>query len=151
MNEAPDKNNGAGKELVLETAAQRALKERAVIDSVANSWGWSSDELSGGIRYMKYGEGEAVNSIDSLVYLDVYVDLINGNKCYWLDSTEVKVGKYAGIKAIDEISKAMGEGDSIVALVPSDFGHGLTGLPGVVPPGAMLKVSVSQRFLQEVQ
>ena len=150
-NERLDESKGVVNEKVLETAADRAQKERAIIDSVATSWGWSDDLLPGGIRYAKYSQNSELNSDSSIVYLDVYVDLLNGNKCYWLDSIEVSVGKYPGIRAIDEISKAIGEGDSLVALVPSDFGHGLTGVPGVVPPGAMLKISVSQQSRQEVQ
>ena len=151
VNNPSEAESVVGKEDVVATAAERALSERAIIDSVATSWGWGDLVLPGGIRYAKYGHNTKLNSAESLVYLDVYVDLLNGNKCYWLDSIEVEVGKYAGIRAVDEISKVIGLGDSIVALVPSDFGHGLAGLPGVVPPGAMLKVTVSQQFHQEAQ
>ena len=146
-----DEVKGFMNETTIDTAAERAQKEKAIIDSVAKSLGWGDDVLPGGIRYVKHSQNSHINTDGSVVCLDVYVDLLNGNKCYWLDSIEVNVGKYVGIKAIDEISKAIGDGDSLVALVPSDFGHGLTGIPGVVPPGAMLKISVSQQSRQAAQ
>lgn len=142
---------GVDKAYSVDLALARSQRERVIIDSIADSWGWSDELLPGGIRYTRVISGEASNPIDTTVILNVSVDLINGNKCYSVDSTYVVVGKYPGIRAIDEIAIMIGEGDSVVALVPSDFGHGISGLPGFVPPGAMLKISVRQLARQEAQ
>ena len=70
--------------------------------------------------------------------------LANENLCFENDSLKLIVGHYEGPKAIDEIASFISEGDSVHALVPSNMGFGVKGLPGFVPPGAMLLVEVSQ-------
>lgn len=148
-NPREDKHEGVSS--AVDSNIKRSQLERALIDSIAHSWGWGDEVLLGGVRYSLVKNSDELNTLDSTVFLNVRVDLINGNPCYTLDTLPVKVGKYAGMQALDELVKIMGANDSVVALVPSDFGHGLAGMPGVVPPAAMLKISAYQLPHPEAQ
>ena len=75
--------------------------------------------------------------------LSVEVSLVNGNHCYSNDSLYLIIDHYDGPEAFNEIAKHIGIGDSCSALVPSAMGFGIKGVPGVVPPGAMIQINAT--------
>ena len=88
--------------------------------------------------------GRKRNAIDDEIVFDIKVSLINGKECFSFDSLQFVVGHYSGAKAYEEIARFVSPGDSCRALVPSDLGYGVRGVPGVVPPGAMLLLEIRQ-------
>ena len=119
--------------------------EIAILDSLSKSWGWQPDTLAGGVLvHTIFDSSNEINSLSDEIMLSIRVKLANGNLCFENDSLKLIVGHYDGPKVFDEIASVISEGDSVNALVPSNMGFGIRGLPGLVPPGAMLLVEVSQ-------
>ena len=52
-----------GKTHAVDLALERSQKERAIIDSIADSWGWGDGLLPGGIRYTRISSGEELSLI----------------------------------------------------------------------------------------
>ena len=76
--------------------------------------------------------------------LKIDVKLANGNHCFSDDSLHLIVDHFDGAQMFNVIAKNISCGDSCRALVPSYIAYGVRGLPGYVPPGAMLLVDVRQ-------
>ena len=130
---------------LIENSVDRYEKELFIIDSISNSWGWESDTLIGGILLHKEIDVEGdLNADGDNVFLQLNVSLVNGNHCFKSDSVQFRIGHYNGPAMLEIISKKISLGDSVIALVPSNMGYGVRGLQGLVPPGAMLLVEVSQ-------
>lgn len=132
-------------EVLLDYSERRFQAEISILDSLSKSWGWEPDTLAGGILVQTiFDSSNEKNSLSDEIMLRIRVKLANENLCFVNDSLKLIVGHYEGPKAIDEIASFISEGDSVHALVPSNMGFGVKGLPGFVPPGAMLLVEVSQ-------
>ena len=130
---------------LLEQSATRVDLEALVLDSLSDSWGWSHETLSGGVLLEKINANEgAFNTSGDTIVLDVEVSLVNGNNCFKEDSLFMIIDQSNVSQMFNIIAKRMHSGDSCRALVPSDLGYGVRGIPGVVPPGAMLLVDVKQ-------
>lgn len=124
---------------------QRAQKERQVIDSLSIAWSWDVDDDAGGVLVDIIERGGGVkNESEDEVLFDIQVSLVNGRECFSFDSLHFVVGHYNGARAFEEIARCLSPGDSCRALVPSDLGYGVRGVPGVVPPGAMLLLEIRQ-------
>ena len=123
----------------------RLTAEFEILDSLSTAWDWLPETLAGGILLQKLvNTNQALNEVDDVVELRVKVSLANGNHCFSNDSLVFSLGHFDGPKLFEEIAKQISPGDSINALVPSEMGFGVRGCPGLVPPGAMLLVEISQ-------
>ena len=130
---------------LLEQSAARVALETLILDSLSDSWGWSHEILSGGVLLEKINTNEgAFNTSGDTILLNVEVNLVNGNNCFKEDSLFLIIDHYNVSQMFNIIAKRLRSGDSCRALVPSDLGCGVRGIPGVVPPGAMLLVDVNQ-------
>ena len=121
----------------------RHESEMKIIDSLAKAWSWTPDTIMGGILLERIGSSDSFNAEGDTVRLSVEVSLVNGNHCYSNDSLCLIIDHYDGPEAFNEIAKHIGIGDSCFALVPSAMGFGINGVPGVVPPGAMIQIHVT--------
>ena len=137
-------------DVVLEDALRDQTQARfnaefEILDSLSTSWGWSPDTLVGGVLLQKVvDKNQTANAVDDDVELRVKVSLANGNHCFTNDSLRFSIGHFDGPKVFEEVAKHISPGDSVVALVPSEMGFGVRGYPGLVPPGAMLLIEISQ-------
>jgi len=131
------------KDLLIEQKLKHQDREHAFLDSISNSWGWHVEKLTGGILVERYQSGEVAPILD-LEVLQVSIALVNGNHCFSNDSLLISKGYYDGALVFEELSKILNPGDSCRALVPSEMGFGIKGVPGVVPPGAMLVVEAKK-------
>ena len=114
-----------------------------IIDSLSTAWSWNPDTIIGGILVERIGSSDSFNAKGDTVRLSVDVSLVNGNHCYSNDSLYLIIDHYDGPEAFNEIAKHIGIGDSCYALVPSAMGFGIKGVPGVVPPGAMIQINAT--------
>ena len=130
-------------ELLIEQKLKNQEREYAILDSISNSWGWDVEKLTGGILVERCQSGEVASVLD-LEVLQVSIALVNGNHCFSNDSLLITKGYYDGALVFEELSKILNPGDSCRALVPSEMGFGIKGVPGVVPPGAMLVVEAKK-------
>ena len=139
-----DTNNElATDEVFIKEHIIRHESEIKIIDSLSTAWSWTPDTIMGGILLERIGNSDSFNSEGDTVRLSVEVSLVNGNHCYSNDSLYLIIDHYDGSKAFNEIAKRIGIGDSCSALVPSAMGFGIKGMPGVVPPGAMIKINAT--------
>lgn len=130
-------------EVFIEKHIKRHESEMKIIDSLSTAWSWTPDTLMGGILLERFGTSDSLNVEGDTVRLSVIVSLINGNHCYSNDSLYLIIDHYDGPEAFNEIAKHIGIGDSCSALVPSAMGFGIKGVPGVVPPGAMIQINAT--------
>tara|TARA_B100001564_G_C20250490_1_gene494649 strand:+ start:103 stop:606 length:504 start_codon:yes stop_codon:yes gene_type:complete len=121
----------------------RQESEMKIIDSLSTAWSWTPDTIIGGILLERIGSSDSFNVEGDTVRLSVEVSLVNGNHCYSNDSLYLIIDHYDGPEAFNEIAKHIGFGDSCSALVPSAMGFGIKGVPGVVPPGAMIQINAT--------
>ena len=137
-------------DLLLEQNKLHYEKEIAILDSLSTTWNWNPDTLSGGILLERIpSTNTAANSLNhnaggDTVVLKIDVKLANGNRCFSDDSLHLIIDHFDGAQMFDVIAKNISSGDSCRALVPSSIAYGVRGLPGYVPPGAMLLVDVRQ-------
>ena len=131
-------------EVFIEKHIKRHESEMKIIDSLSTAWSWTPDTIMGGILLERFGISDSLNVEGDTVRLSVMVSLINGNYCYSNDSLYLIIDHYDGPEAFNEIAKHIGIGGSCSALVPSAMGFGIKGVPGVVPPGAMILINASQ-------
>ena len=146
-NPRPKKDNDPRliEDSLIDNSADRYERELLILDSISNSWGWKSQTLIGGILLHNEIDIEGDLNVDGdNVFLEINVSLVNGNHCFASDSIQFTIGNYSGPPMLEEISRNISPGDSVIALVPSNMGYGVRGLQGLVPPGAMLLVELSQ-------
>ena len=140
-----DENAISIDEALIENSTNRYESELLILDSLSATWGWSPDTLAGGILlHQELDESGSLNTVGDTVLFNAHVLLVNGNECFVQDSLAIIVGHFEGPQMFDEISRKISPGDSIRALVPSNMGFALRGIPGVVPPGAMLLLEIKQ-------
>tara|TARA_B100000683_G_C12438150_1_gene534798 strand:+ start:691 stop:1194 length:504 start_codon:yes stop_codon:yes gene_type:complete len=140
-----DTNSITLEDLLLLKSEQRIKSEMLILDSLSQSMGWSAKALSGGILVENIIDKEGSLNVDGdTVFMNVNVSLVNGNKCFANDTISLIVDHYDGAPVYNVLAKNMSLGDSCKALVPSDMAYGVRGVPGSVPPGAMLLVEVRQ-------
>ena len=134
---------------MLEYNAARLTAELQIIDSLSVAWGWSSEVISGGIVYEKVEASRQhlpsvhVYEGDTVLW-DVSVSLINGIQCFSLESLQFVVGSAVQPSGFEAIATKTLRGDSVRAMVPSLMGYGIRGLPGKIPPGALLVLRLRQ-------
>ena len=130
-------------EVFIKEHIKRHKSEMKIIDSLSTAWSWTPDTIMGGILVERIGSSDSFNVKGDTVRLSVDVSLVNGNHCYSNDSLYLIIDHYQGPEAFNEIAKHIGFGDSCSALVPSAMGFGIKGVPGVVPPGAMIQIKAT--------
>ena len=133
----------------LEYNAARLVAELHVIDSLSVAWGWNTEVISGGIVYEKVeASHEHVSSVPVIegetVLWNVSASLINGVTCFVMDSLQFVVGSASQPSGFEAIASHTLRGDSVRAIVPSLLGYGNEGLPGQIPPGALLVLRLRQ-------
>ena len=133
----------------LEYNAARLVAELHVIDSLSVAWGWNTEVISGGIVYEKVeASHEHVSSVPVIegetVLWNVSASLINGVTCFVMDSLQFVVGSASQPSGFEAIASHTLRGDSVRAIVPSLLGYGNKGLPGQIPPGALLVLHLRQ-------
>ena len=133
----------------LEYNAARLVAELHVIDSLSEAWGWNTEVISGGIVYEKVeASHEHVSSVPVIegetVLWNVSASLINGVTCFVMDSLQFVVGSASQPSGFEAIASHTLRGDSVRAIVPSLLGYGNEGLPGQIPPGALLVLRLRQ-------
>ena len=132
-------------EALLLQGTKRYESELLILDSISSSWGWQTESLAGGIlMHQEQDYGGVLNAEGDTLLLSINVFLVNGNQCFTQDSLPLIIGNYDGPPMLDIISRNISQGDSVRALVPSNMGFSLRGIPGVVPPGAMLLLEIKQ-------
>ena len=136
-------NEFSTNEVFIKEYIKRNDSEMKIIDSLSTAWSWTPDTIMGGILLERFGTSDSLNVEGDTVRLSVMVSLINGNFCYSNDSLYLIIDHYDGPEAFNEIAKHIGVGDSCSALVPSAMGFGIKGVPGVVPPGAMIQINAA--------
>jgi hypothetical protein len=134
---------------MLEYNAARLIAELQIIDSLSVAWGWDTEVIPGGIVYEKVeGSPEHVPSVPVIegetVLWNVNVSLINGVTCFEVDSLQFVLGSASQPSGFEAIASHALRGDSVRAIVPSLQGFGNIGLPGKIPPGALLVLRVRQ-------
>jgi hypothetical protein len=137
---------------MLEYNAARLIAELQIIDSLSVAWGWDTAVIPGGIVYEKVeASPEHVSSVSSVpviegetVLWNVHVSLINGVTCFEMDSLQFVLGSASQPSGFEAIASHALRGDSVKAIVPSLQGYGNIGLPGQVPPGALLVLRIRQ-------
>jgi hypothetical protein len=138
--------------VMLEYNAARLIAELQIIDSLSVAWGWDTEVIPGGIVYEKVeASPEHVSSVSSVpviegetVLWNVHVSLINGVTCFEMDSLQFVLGSASQPSGFEAIASHALRGDSVKAIVPSLQGYGNIGLPGQVPPGALLVLRIRQ-------
>ena len=130
-------------DLLIEQKLKNQEREFSFLDSISNMWGWEVEKLTGGVLVERFQHGEVAPVLD-LEELQVSISLVNGNHCFSSDSLLIAKGYYDGALVFEELSAILNPGDSCRALVPSEMGFGIKGVPGVVPPGAMLLVKAKK-------
>ena len=130
-------------EVLIKEQIKRHKSEMKIIDSLSTAWSWTPDTIMGGILVERIGSSDSFNAKGDTVRLSVDISLVNGNHCYSNDSLYLIIDHYQGPAAFNEIAKHIGIGDSCSALVPSAMGFGIKGVPGVVPPGAMIQIKAT--------
>jgi hypothetical protein len=136
----------------LEYNAARLVAELQIIDSLSVAWGWNTEVISGGIVYEKVeASHEHVSSVSAVpviegetVLWNVSASLINGVTCFVMDSLQFVVGSASQPSGFEAIASHTLRGDSVRAIVPSLLGYGNKGLPGQIPPGALLVLHLRQ-------
>ena len=134
---------------MLEYNAARLIAELQIIDSLSVAWGWDTEVIPGGIVYEKVeASPEHVPSVPVIegetVLWNVNVSLINGVTCFEVDSLQFVLGSASQPSGFEAIASHALRGDSVRAIVPSLQGFGNIGLPGQIPPGALLVLRVRQ-------
>lgn len=134
---------------MLEYNASRLTAELQIIDSLSVTWGWAPVVIPGGIVCEKIvASSEDVSSVPVLegdtVLWDVSVSLINGVSCFSMDALQFVVGSAIQPSGFEAIATNALRGDSVRAMVPSLMGYGIKGMPGKVPPGALLVLHLRQ-------
>ena len=134
---------------MLEYNAARLIAELQIIDSLSVAWGWDTEVIPGGIVYEKVeASPEHVPSVPVIegetVLWNVNVSLINGVTCFEVDSLQFVLGSASQPSGFEAIASHALRGDSVRAIVPSLQGYGNIGLPGQIPPGALLVLRVRQ-------
>lgn len=134
---------------LLDYNAARLIAELDIIDSLSISWRWTTEVISGGIVYEKLDISNVHDNSSSViegdtVHWNVSVNLINGVKCFTLDSLQFIVGRANQPSGFEAIALNTLRGDSVRAIVPSLMGYGTKGVPGKIPPGALLVLNVRQ-------
>jgi len=131
---------------MLDFNAARSIAEFQIIDSLAASWNWNSEKMTGGIVYEKIQHPDTSKIVEKgdTVSWHIKCSLINGLECYSLPSLRFVVGHSNQPQAFEELALKMHSGDSIRALIPSLMAYGTKGLHGQVPPGALLVLHVRQ-------
>ena len=134
---------------MLDYNAARLIAELDIIDSLSVSWGWTTEVISGGIVYEKVDVSNVQDNSSAVIEGDtvlwnVSVNLINGVKCFTLDSLQFVVGQANQPSGYEALALNTLRGDSVRALVPSLMGYGTKGVPGKIPPGALLVLNVRQ-------
>lgn len=129
--------------------AARLVAELHIIDSLSVAWGWNTEVISGGIVYEKVeASHEHVSSVPVIegetVLWNVSASLINGVTCFVMDSLQFVVGSASQPSGFEAIASHTLRGDSVRAIVPSLLGYGNEGLPGQIPPGALLVLRLRQ-------
>ena len=134
---------------MLEYNAARLIAELQIIDSLSVAWGWDTEVIPGGIVYEKVDVShEYVSSVPVIegetVLWNVNVSLINGVTCFEMDSLQFVLGSASQPSGFEAIASHILRGDSVRAIVPSLQGYGNIGLPGQIPPGALLVLRIRQ-------
>ena len=134
---------------MLEYNAARLAAELQVIDSLSVAWGWTPEVISGGIVCEKIASSsEGLSSVPvfegDTVLWDINVSLINGVSCFSMDSLQFVLGSAIRPSGFEAIATNVLRGDSVRAMVPSLMGYGIKGLPGKIPPGALLVLRLRQ-------
>ena len=134
---------------MLKYNAARLIAELQIIDSLSVAWGWDTEVIPGGIVYEKVDVShEYVSSVPVIegetVLWNVNLSLINGVTCFEMDSLQFVLGSASQPSGFEAIASHILRGDSVRAIVPSLQGYGNIGLPGQIPPGALLVLRIRQ-------